>query len=184
MEINIIYLYVAFEKLINFSHPSKGLGEGHLNPKPPELWLHGDCKLLQRCLPETVDSSRVLGPAAPFVSVSSSLSWAELLRQSQGLLWSHWGSDFTLGAGAAAVPLDEYSRMLSDFFPAWRRASMAFSWGALETFEGVEIELLSTGDPQHTPVGITQCPLHCVWSALYRCSLNSFTVWMSSVQLR
>lgn len=75
MGINVIYLYVGFEKLINFSHPSKGLGEGHLNPKPPELWLHQDCKLLQRCPPETVDSSRGLGPGVPLFH--SAAAWAE-----------------------------------------------------------------------------------------------------------
>lgn len=88
MEINIIYLYVGFEKLINFSHPSKGLGEGHLNPKPSELWLHQDQKLLQCCLPETVDSSGVLISDESFFPISSNLSLAKLLSESQGLFWS------------------------------------------------------------------------------------------------
>lgn len=39
MGINTIYLYVGFEKLINFPHPSKELGGGHLNPKTSELCL-------------------------------------------------------------------------------------------------------------------------------------------------
>lgn len=68
----------SFWKADNFSHPSKGGGEGHLKPKPLQLrrW-HRDWKLLQCCLPEAVDSSRML---SSYMSVFSNQQQPELSK--------------------------------------------------------------------------------------------------------
>lgn len=175
MGINIIYLYVGFKNLINFSHPSKGLGEGHLNPKPSELWLHQDQKLLQCCLPETVDSSRVL--VLPCLFFQSELSRAA--RGIQGLLWGQPGSSSALGAGpAAGLQQGKYSKMLSDSFPA----RVAFYWGALGTRAGVEVELVTWWSPAHTRGGNSESVVltHVCWSLSAVCTRSGV---LSSVSL-